>query len=74
MEERSAKRGMARGRAVLVVASFALAALSTVGFAFAIPPMIDARDQFAGVLAEAEMPSQQAGAYYTHRKTKQTTL
>ncbi len=61
MEERSAKRGIARGRAVLVVASFALAALSTVGFAFAIPPMIDARGQFAGVLAEAEMPSQQAG-------------
>lgn len=63
MAEPSGKKGMARGRVALVAASFALAVFSTAGFAFAAAPMLDARSEFPGALADAAaMPEQVDGA------------
>lgn len=63
MAEPSGKKGRARGRVVLLAASFALAVFSTAGFAFAAAPMLDARSEFPGALADAAaMPEQADGA------------
>ena len=63
MAQPSGKKGGARGRVVLLAASFALAVFSTAGFAFAAAPMLDARSEFPGALADAAaMPEQVDGA------------